>query len=305
MTLLTSMVLAASAGLAPVDLTPPAESLHVVASGSGPTVVYIPGLFGSAFGFRQVGPLLVEAGYRVVIIEPLGVGSSSRPPKADYSLTAQADRIAGVLDTLHAGPVLIVAHSLGGAIAFRVAVRRPDLVRGFLSVEGGPTEEATTPSFRRAIRWAPLLRIFGGAKMVRSKARGMLTESSGDPSWITDDIVRSYTAGATQSLGATIHAYQAMGRSREPEPLAPRIHEIRCPVRLMVGMAPHEGGVGDPEVALLRRVLASFTIDSVPGVGHWIQEERPAAVLESLQRLDALIAKPRSDGGPGARRARR
>ena len=53
------------------------ESLHVVATGSGggPAVVLLPGLFGSAYGFRVVGPLLNAAGYRVIIVEPLGVGT--------------------------------------------------------------------------------------------------------------------------------------------------------------------------------------------------------------------------------------
>src|SRR2546422_1504920 len=40
---------------------------------------------------------LFRSGYRAIVIEPLGVGNSGRPEHADYSLTAQADRIAGVL----------------------------------------------------------------------------------------------------------------------------------------------------------------------------------------------------------------
>lgn len=273
-----------------ISQTPAAESLHVVSSGAGPAVVFIPGLFGSAFGFRRVVPLVTGAGYRAIIIEPLGVGFSARPPDADYSLTAQADRMAAVLDTLHAGPAIIVAHSLGGAMAFRIAVRHPTLVRGLVSLEGGPTEEATTAAFRRALRFAPLLRIFGGARLVRSKVRGMLTASSGDPSWITDEVVHGYTAGATRSLGATIHAFQAMGRAREPDRLAPHLMEIRCPVRLVVGSADHEGGVGADELALLARSLQSFAIDTIPGVGHYAQEERPAAVLESIRRLELSLS---------------
>src|SRR3989475_10138279 len=79
----------------------PRESLPVEAAGGGAPVVLIPGLFGWAFGFRKLVPLLVGAGYRTIVIEPLGVGASARPEKANYSLTAQADRIAAVLDSLH------------------------------------------------------------------------------------------------------------------------------------------------------------------------------------------------------------
>src|SRR2546430_15964758 len=99
----------------------PAESLSVEATGRGDPVVLIPGLFGSAFGVRKLVPLLVDAGYRTIVIEPLGVGASGRPEKANYSLTAQAARIAAVLDTLHVSSALVLAHPIGG----RPAVRPP------------------------------------------------------------------------------------------------------------------------------------------------------------------------------------
>jgi pimeloyl-ACP methyl ester carboxylesterase len=275
---------------------PQRDTLHVVADPPGGTpVVFLPGLFGAAYGFRQVAPLFRAAGYRVIIVEPLGVGSSGRPDTADYSLAAQSERIARVIDTLKAGPVFLVAHSLGGAIAFRIAVRHPELVKGILSLEGGPTEEATTEGFRKAMKFAPLLRLFGG-RMVRSKVHGMLKDSSGDPSWVTDDAVHGYTDGATKDLGATIRAYKAMGRAREPGPLAPELGRIRCPVRMIIGGAPHDGGVDPQETALLARSLASFTIDSVAGVGHYVHEEKPLAVLQSVRRLEASVKT--STGAP-------
>jgi pimeloyl-ACP methyl ester carboxylesterase len=131
----------------------PAETLHVTVTGSGEPVVLIPGLFGSAFGFRRLIPLLSAAGCRTIVIEPLGIGASGRPERADYSLTAQADRIAAALDTLGVAHAIIVAHSVGASMAYRLAYRRPDLVRAIVSLEGGPAEAAATPSFRRAMRF--------------------------------------------------------------------------------------------------------------------------------------------------------
>ena len=136
-------------------------------------------------------------------LEPLGTGFSSRPLKADYSLSAQSHRIAAVLDSLGSGPVLVLAHSLGAAIAFRLAIERPDLVRGIVSLEGGPTEEATTPTFRSAMRFVPWIKLLGGISLVRRKIRGMLLDSSGDQSWVTDGIVLGYTLGEARDLNAT------------------------------------------------------------------------------------------------------
>ena len=267
------------------------ESLEVETSGAGPPVVLIPGLFGSEFGFRKLVPLLNRAGYRTIVVEPLGIGSSARPPRADYSLSAQADRIAGVLDSLRIRQAFVIAHSLGGAEGFRLAYRRPDLVAGLISLEGGPTEAAITPAFKRALRFAPWIKLFGGIKLVRKKIRTMLLASSGDSTWITDDVVLGYTAGAARSLDATLKAYLAMANSREPEKLWPHLADIRCPVRLVVGGAPHEGDVGPAEVRLLQRTVRAFALDSVAGAGHFLYEEQPEAVVTVLGRLQASAAR--------------
>src|SRR2546426_11741253 len=152
----------------------PAESLSVEATGRGDPVVLIPGLFGSAFGFRKLVPLLVDAGYRAIVIEPLGVGASARPAKANYSLTSQADRIAAVLDSLHVRHALVLAHSIGGSEAFRLAYRRPDPVRALLSNEGGPTQRAITPALQPAPRTPAWIQLFGGLPPIPRQVRGML-----------------------------------------------------------------------------------------------------------------------------------
>ena len=265
----------------------PKESLHVVAAGpeSGPAVVLIPGFFGSAFTFRKVTPALNAAGYRTLVIEPLGIGGSSRPEKGDYSLTAQARRIGTVLDSLDVPRALVVAHSNGGSIAMRLALHRPSLVEGVMSIEGGPTESAVTPSFRAALRFAPWIKLLGGVKLIRWKIRHVLLDSSGDKSWVTDDVVSGYTAPAAVNLTATLKAYLAMAASPEPEKLAPRLREIKCPVLLLVGSAQHDGDVGAKEVVLLQRTLRDFVVDSVPGAGHFLQEERPDVVVDRIEHL--------------------
>ena len=270
----------------------PAESLHVEISGAGEPVVLIPGLFGSAFGFRTLVPLLTERGYRAIVIEPLGIGSSARPARADYSLTAQADRLAAVLDTLRVQQALVVAHSVGGSEALRLAYRRPDLVKGLVSLEGGPSETAATPAFKRAMRFAPWIKLLGGVKLIRWKIHNILVASSGDASWVTSDVVVGYTAAAARNLDATLKAYVAMAAAREPAKLEPHLAEIRCPVLLLVGGTPHEGDVSGEEVGVLERTVPHFTLDSVPGAGHFLYEERPQAVLGAL--LEITVDAPRA-----------
>jgi pimeloyl-ACP methyl ester carboxylesterase len=267
----------------------PGEWLHASVTGQGDPLVLIPGLFGSTFAFRKVIPPLARAGYRVIVVEPLGVGASARPEHADYSLTAQADRIAAVLDSLGAHNAVLVAHSLGASMAFRLAYRRPDLARAIVSLEGGPAEVAATASFRRAMRFAPWIKWFGGVGRIRDKVRSGLIAASGDPGWVSDSVVDAYTAGAAADLDATLLAFLRMTEAREHERLVPHLGAIRCPVRLLLGTAPHEGAVPPDDVDALQQGLLRLQVDSVPNSGHYIHEEQPEAVVAAVERVRASL----------------
>jgi pimeloyl-ACP methyl ester carboxylesterase len=259
-----------------------AESLRVTIAGAGETVVLVPGLFGSAFGYRHLLELLPAAGYRAIVIEPLGIGRSPRPRRADYSLTAQAERIARVLDRLGDTPVLVVAHSVGVSMALRLAYRHPQLVSAVVALDGGPAEAAATPGFRRAMQYAPWIKWLGGIKRIRPQMRRDLIAASGDPSWVTDEVMNGYIAGARADLDGTLLAFLAMAEAREPERLVPHLAGISCPVRLVVGTAPHKGGIEPGEVRTMRTLLSNFAIDSVPGAGQYLFEEQPAAVVSLI-----------------------
>ena len=268
----------------------PAESLWVEVRGAGRTVVLIPGLFGSAFGYRQVTALLDDFGYRTIVVEPLGVGRSSRPRSADYSLTAQADRIAAALDAIGITDALVVGHSIGASMVLRLSYRRPELVRAIVSIDGGPAESVTTASFRRALRFAPLLKLFGGQRRMREELMKQLTSASGDAAWVTPDVIDGYAAAAAADLGQTLRAFQAMADAHESEALAPRLSSIRAPVLLLVGTAPKTAGLQEHDVAIMREQLRQLTIERLPGVGHYIHEEAPHAVAAAVVRLDYAFA---------------
>jgi pimeloyl-ACP methyl ester carboxylesterase len=264
--------------------TAPGESLQIVRAGSGKPVVLLPGLFGCAFGFRHLLELLPQRGNRVTVIEPLAIGSSSRPEKANYSLTAQADRVAMAIRKLEPEPVVLVAHSVSASIALRLAVRHPELVSAVVLLDGGPMETVATKGFRQAMRYAPWVKWMGGMKRLRPHIRRDLLASSADSSWLTDAVLQAYTAGAAADLDGTLKAYLRMAETREPEKLAPRLHQLRVPVRLVVGGAPHRGGITAEQIELLAARVPRFTLDSVPDAGHYLFEEAPEAVVAAVRR---------------------
>lgn len=262
------------------------EVVHVSSADSGTPVVLVPGLFGSAFGYRKLVAPLAERGYRVIIVEPLGTGTSAYPKGVDYSLTAQADRIASVLDTLAIRQALVVAHSVGVSIALRLAYRRPELVRGLLAIDGGPVEAAATPGLQHAMKFAVFLKLFMGQGTLRKKVRHAMIENSGDTTWVSDSVVRGYTAGPARDLHRTIDVLHGMAKSREPELLRNHLAQIRVPVRLLVGSVPHGSAVTPDEITQLQQEIRNFAVDSIPGSGQFIHEEQPDSVVAAVAALD-------------------
>jgi pimeloyl-ACP methyl ester carboxylesterase len=249
--------------------------------------VLIPGMFGAAFGYRMLTGPLVARGYRCIIVEPLGYGWSSHPKKADYSFTAQTERVGRALDTLGITEALFVAQSSGASIAFRLAIVRPGLVRGLLSISGGPAESAATPGLKKAFRFGgALAKLAVDETMLRHDVRKEIVKNSGDTTWVTDAVIRAYTGGQTADMHGSIDAFHRMSKSKERESLASRLHELEVPVRLLIGTAPHPAAVPREQRELLTAKLSNFRIDSVPGSGQYIHEEQPGVVLEALARLE-------------------
>lgn len=262
----------------------PAESLKVTVVGpaDGTPLVIIPGLISPAYAFRKILPGLTEAGIRTVIIEPLGVGGSSRPDKGDYSHTAQARRIGAVMDTLGLSHVTMMGHAVGTAMALRLVTSRPDLVDRLLLVEGVALESAAVPGVQQALKFSFLVKLFAGNGRVRKELKKGLMATSGDTTWVTDTVIANYAAGPAGDLGQVMRALKGMQRAVEPDSLRPKLNSITIPVRLLVGGAAHSGGVGEGRIRTGERRIADFQYRTVLGAGLHIHEEQPEAMVKYI-----------------------
>jgi pimeloyl-ACP methyl ester carboxylesterase len=263
------------------------EMLRTTSMGSGQPIVLVPGIFGGAFGYRKITGSLASAGYRIIVVEPLGYGSSSHPKNADYSFEAQTGRVAKTLDQLGVKGALVVAQSSGAAIAFRLAIQRPDLVRGLLSIDGGPAESAATPGMKKAFKFGGgLVKFAMDESKLRHDVRREIIRNSGDTTWVTDAVVRGYTAGPAADLDGSIDAFHQMAKSKETVSLADRLDQCTAPVVLLLGTVEHPAEVTDDQQQLLQQKLRHFSAERISGAGQYIQEEQPGAVLAAVARLE-------------------
>lgn len=296
MLLALSLLVALDSAVVRTVTTAPAESIRVTITGTGTPVVIIPGLSGRAFAFRKVIPSLAENGLQLIVIEPLGTGNSSRPGKANYSLTSQADRIAAVMDSLQLPPSLIVAHSVSASMALRMAVRRPDRVAQILTIDGGPDEKLATAGVKKAVKFGFLLKIFAGRGKIRSEVRKGLVSSSTDTTWITNEVIDGYTEGAAGDIGAVLKVLKGMVNAVEPDSITNHLSEITVPVTLLLPTGRHDSGINSHKVQAMRDRIPHFAVDSVPDCGLHVHEERPDVVVAEVLKL---VEEGRRETGEG------
>jgi hypothetical protein len=100
---------------------------------------------------------------------------------------------------------------------------------------------------------------------LRHQVRLEIVRNSGDATWITDAVIRGYTAGQVADMSGSIDAFQRMSKSKEPTTLADRLHECKMPVRLLVGTVPHPSEVTKDQRAMLSSTLRNSRRDSMEG----------------------------------------
>ncbi len=104
-----------------------------------PPMVLLHGLGDRGAGWAPVTARFAEC-FRVFTLDLRGHGDSDWP--GTYSFQLMADDVLGALDQLGLGTVTLVGHSMGGAVAYLLAMQQPDRVER-LVVEDVP------PPFRR------------------------------------------------------------------------------------------------------------------------------------------------------------
>ena len=109
--------------------------LNAIDTGNGPPLVLLHGLFGQARNFGQLQRTLKQR-WRVIALDQRNHGASPHATDMRYGTLAE-----DALETLHALgalPATWLGHSMGGKVAMRAALSRPDAVSRLLVADIAP-----------------------------------------------------------------------------------------------------------------------------------------------------------------------
>jgi pimeloyl-ACP methyl ester carboxylesterase len=252
----------------------------------GPPVVMLHGWGASLYTFRHGFDLLAQRGFRVHAVDLRGFGLSARPSHAGaYSLAAYTGDLETVLETLGLERASLVGHSMGGGLALRYTLARPDRVRALALIAPTGLVPATALAL---VRVAPvwLVEAIGEALVPRWLVAQILAHAAfHDVSRLSARDVDEYWA-PTQ-IGGYTRAVRRTAAEFDWTPLkAADAAEFPVPATVVLGKF-------DRLVYRARQAAAGLRGAVVHEIaaGHCVHEERPEEVY-------GLIADALGRAGP-------
>ncbi|MFT7593943.1 MAG: pimeloyl-ACP methyl ester carboxylesterase [Paracoccaceae bacterium] len=251
--------------------------------------------YGGAWG--DLAPLLAQR-FHCIAPDQRGYGQSWAPDGVEnYTVSALVGDIAELIRQIGA-PVTVMGHDWGAAVAYGLAMFKPDLVdrliiangvhpvpfQRAMAAGGAQSEASQYINYLRRETSQDELAADGFAKMKQ------LFMAKMDSGWLTEAKVQEYLTEWARPgrLKTMIHWYRA-SPLRIAKPGTPLTDLPTLPLDRLVVHCPHLLIWGDQDSALLPEAtegLEDFAPDltrvPLPGLNHWLIHQDPRAVADAV-----------------------
>lgn len=280
-------------------------SIHYVEVGEGPLVVFCHGWPESWYSWRHQLPAVAEAGFRAVALSMRGYGETDAPHEIGaYTINHLVGDVVGAVNVLAPGEqAVIVGHDWGAPVAWFSALMRPDLFRAvaglsvpFIPPIGALPDGVTTTmameanagpdrNYYRLFFAEPGIAEADFEADVDRSVRGVLYTLSGDAitdGYLSEDDVSFYVDQHTRvGFRGGFNWYRNIDVL--PAITGPFVGStIEQPSFYMAGSTDMIAGNTPDNLALVASLPGLRHFEILDGVGHWIQQERPAEVNHAL-----------------------
>ena len=152
----------------------------------GPVLVAIHGTYSSLHTWDEWVERL--DGVRVVRLDMPGFGLTG-PREGTHRMQALVATVAALCDHLELSDVTVAGNSLGGGVAWRLSLERPDLIERLLLLNAGGTTLVSELSSNLVTTLGTGVQRYATPRVA---VRLLLRDAYGDPAKLTDDVLTRY-----------------------------------------------------------------------------------------------------------------
>jgi pimeloyl-ACP methyl ester carboxylesterase len=243
---------------------------------AGAPALILHGLLGSARNWTGAAKALGEA-RRVFALDLRNHGRS--PWAETMSFDDMAGDVAAFVDRHELSPAAIIGHSLGGKVAMRLALMRPELVRRLVVVDVAPVAYTHTfAPFVEAMQEVDL-----AALERRADADLALERAIGDPAirnFLLQNLIKT-DAGFVWRVNLEALAANMPELLGFPAPGDEAAYQSPA-LFVAGGRSPYIQAEHQP---LIARLFPAAEHAVIEGAGHWVHAERPAEFLAVARRF--------------------
>lgn len=216
---------------------------------------------------------------RVIRLDLPGFGLSDGFADGDYAIARYVGFLQRWLDRLGVPRAIVAGNSLGGQIAWALAVADPSRVAGLVLVDaaGFPLASTSVPIGFRLARLPVANRLFTHL-LPRAVIRSSLRNVYGDPSRVTEALVTRYYELTLREGNRAAVVRRLTTRSGAPDPEG--LRALRTPTLILWGGRDRLIPPDHAEHFAAR--LAGSRVVRFDALGHVPQEEDPAATAAAV-----------------------
>jgi pimeloyl-ACP methyl ester carboxylesterase len=269
-----------------------------------PVLVFLHGFPEAAFAWDEMLEHFGEAGYRAIAPNLRGYEKSSQPKEVDQYRSKYVMQDIAALLQLQGAPIeCLVAHDWGGASAWSVANKMPQLMKKLAIINSphpGKFLEGlkSSPTQQKASSYMNFLIRPDAEELLRDndyhRLFKFLTIEGVDSSWLTEGLKQKYREVWDASLTGNLNYYRAsmLRPPREGDAAAASVDvpkesfTVDIPTFVMWGL--NDPALPNELIEGLDEYISDLTLERVPGATHWIIHERPQFVAE---RLEAFLKR--------------